>query len=371
MDLIYVRTDSKGSTSGYLANFEASFDISTDLEYTTNNFEITMALPTSKDDLLWAENEISAIVYVEGTEYGGEISGSEIDIAQNTIKYTGRTWRGILSQWVIEPPANQDYLVVSGNLATSLRLLPMGDYFEVEDTEYSGGSYQFNRYITTLEGSANLVSAAQANLRLAIAFEGNGYSGTAKMSVVEARDLTDLIETSQDYNDKIQLKLSRDGNTPRELICLGTGELRDREVIKLYADDNWNISTTPIAGVYPVETYDFSSSENLLTDGLKHFRELISNHEQIEVAISDLDIMLSDIIAARDIFTGVTVTAEITSIVWRCTNYGDYQTEDYEYRTKIKTKKRTQNTTTIIDGGGSGGEDMDSLSNLEIEELLS
>ena len=104
MDLIYVKTDENGiQTSGYLLNYEGMFEVSTDLDYVTNNFEITMELPKTKDGLLWAENEISCIVYVEGTEYGGEISGSTIDIAANEIKYTGRTWRGCLSQWIIRP----------------------------------------------------------------------------------------------------------------------------------------------------------------------------------------------------------------------------------------------------------------------------
>ena len=336
MDLIYVRTDGDGITpSGFLTNYEATFDVSPDLDYVTNKFEITTALPTSKEGLLWAENEISTIIYVEGTEYGGLISGSEISIADNTIKYTGRTWRGCLDQWIIEPPAGQDYLVVSGNLADSLRLLPMGDFISVSDTPYTGGSYQFNRYIKTFEGATNLLTAAQSNLRMAFRFVSDGESGTAWLDVVEARDMRNTVEVSQDYNDKIQLTITRDGNTPRELICLGSGELKDRQVLKLYADSDWNVSTTPIAGAYPVEVYDFSSSEDLAADGRKHFLELIHNHEQIEVTISDLDIRLSDIIGAKDILTGETVSAEITSIIWRCTNYGDYQVENYEYKTRV------------------------------------
>lgn len=336
MDLIYVRTDGDGvTTSGFLTNYEATFDVSTDLDYVTNKFEITTVLPTSKEGLLWAENEINTIIYVEGTEYGGEISGSEISIADNTIKYTGRTWRGCLDQWIIEPPAGQDYLVVSGNLADSLRLLPMGEFISVSDTPYVGGTYQFNRYIKTFEGATNLLTAAQSNLRMAFRFVSDGESGTAWLDVVEARDMRNTVEVSQDYNDKIQLTITRDGNTPRELICLGSGELKDRQVLKLYADSDWNVSTTPIAGAYPVEVYDFSSSEDLAADGRKHFLELIHNHEQIEVTISDLDIRLSDIIGAKDILTGETVSAEITSIIWRCTNYGDYQVENYEYKTRV------------------------------------
>lgn len=336
MDLIYVKTDQNGvQTSGYLSNYEATLDVSTDLDYITNNFELTMVLPTTADELLWAENEISTIIYVDGTEYGGEISGSVIDIAENTITYTGRTWRGTLDQQIIEPPAGQDYRIVSGNLATSMRTLPLGPFISVEDTSYSGNTYQFERYVTTLNGATNLLTAANPDLRMAIEWESNGYSGTAKLSIVPTRDLRSIVEVSQDYNDKIQLRITRDGNTPKELICLGSGELHDREVIKLYADDNWNISTTPIPGAYPVEVYDFSSSENLLADGRKHYLELIHNHEQIEVSINDLDIRLSDIIGAKDILTGEFVSAEITSIVWRCSDYGDYQEEDFEYRTRV------------------------------------
>ena len=336
MDLIYVKTDQDGvQTSGFLSNYEASFDVTTDLDFVTNNFELTMILPETKDDLLWAENEISSIVYVEGTEYGGEISGSVINIAENTITYTGRTWRGSLDQQVIEPPAGQDYRIVSGNLAESLRTLPLGPYVTIADTSYSGNQYQFERYVTTFSGASNLLTAAQSDLRMVLEWEPDGYSGTAVLSIAPARDLRNVVEVSQDYNNNIQLKRTRDGDTPKELICLGSGELKDREVIKLYADDEWKISQTAITGAYPVEVYDFSSSDDLLADGVKHYKELIHNHEQIEVSINDLDIRLSDIIGAKDVLTGEFVSAEITSIVWRCTNYGDYQEEDFEYRTRV------------------------------------
>ena len=46
MDLIYVKTDADEiQTSGYLSNYEVAFDVSTDVDYVTNNFELTMALP--------------------------------------------------------------------------------------------------------------------------------------------------------------------------------------------------------------------------------------------------------------------------------------------------------------------------------------
>ena len=339
MDLMYIRYRGVelGYDSGYLKHFEADFDITTDTEYVTNDFEIKMALPVSSEDLYYSENAIKTIVYVEGTEYGGEITGSIIDTDENIITYTGRTWRGTLSEWIIEPPAGQDYLVVSGNVATSIRRLPFSDYLQMADTGYVSGTFQFARYITTFEGISALLAAVNTSLRLGIEFnEASGdYTGIATMTIEPARELADLIEVSQDYDNNIKLRIERDHTTPRHLICLGQGELKNRQVIHLYADEDWNISQNVISGAYPTDIYDFSSTENLLSDGMKRFQELIDNHERIDVSIQDLDIRLGDIISARDRLTNENVTAEITNIVWRVTDYGDHKDEVYEYKTKI------------------------------------
>lgn len=337
MDLMYIRDSNGIMDSGYLKHFEADFDITTDLDYVTNDFEIKMSLPSSDEELFFSENKIKTIVYVEGTEYGGEITGSIIDTDEKTITYTGRTWRGTLSQWIIEPPTGQDYRVVSGNLATILRQLPLSSYLDVADTTYTTGTFQFDRYITSFEGITKLLTHADASLRIGIEFhEGDEYTGVATITIQPTRDATGMIEVSQDYNDNIKLRIQRDHNTPKHLICLGQGELRDREVIHLYADENWNIVQTAIPGAYPTEIYDFSSTTALLSDGMKRYKELIDGHELIDVAIKDLDIRLGDIISARDRLTNENVTAEITNIIWRCTDYGDHKTEEYEYKTKVR-----------------------------------
>ena len=337
MDLMYIRDKNGIMDSGYLQHYEADFDITTDLDYVTNDFEIKMSLPSSDEELFFSENKIKTIVYVEGTEYGGEITGSIIDTDEKTITYTGRTWRGTLSQWIIEPPAGQDYRVVSGNLATILRQLPLSSYLDVADTTYTTGTFQFDRYITSFEGITKLLTHADASLRIGIEFhEGDEYTGIATITIQPTRDATGMIEVSQDYNDNIKLRIQRDHNTPKHLICLGQGELKNREVIHLYADENWNIVQTAIPGAYPTEIYDFSSTTALLSDGMKRYKELIDGHELIDVAIKDLDIRLGDIISARDRLTNENVTAEITNIVWRCTDYGDHKSEEYEYKTKVR-----------------------------------
>lgn len=359
MDLIYVRTMPSGSVnSGYLSNYSAEFDITTDLEYVTNNFQVSMILPENAKDLLWTENGISTVLYVDGTEYGGVIEGAEIDIEENTITYTGRTWRGHLSQWVVEPPAGQDYLTVSGNLAAILRTLPMGSYLSVADTAYTTGSYSFQRYVTTFEGVTQLLEHVSSNLRFSVSYDST--IDKAVIQIAPGRDLCSLVEVSQDYNDRISLKITRDGNTPKHLICLGQGDLKNREVIHYYADSSWQITQTPIAGAFPVETYDSGGSDNLAADGLSYYKELIENHKQIEVTVKDLNVLLSDTIAAKDIYTGQDVNAEIVSIIWRVDNFGSYQEESYEYQTKlVKTMKKKETV------------DLVAITNAEIDAIFS
>lgn len=339
MDLMYIRTRVEGDPdSGYLSGYEADFDISTEAGSTTNDFAIKMPLPESSEGLLFAENKISTIVFVEGTEYGGIILGSSINIEDNIITYTGRTWRGLIMQYIIEPPAGEDYLVVSGNLAETIRALPMHPIFTIEDTTYLGDTFQFDRYINVLEGINKLLVAADPDLRFSLRFiqaEGE-YAGTVSFEIFKVRDMTSLVEVSQDFNDKIGLTITRDHDTPRHLICLGRGELHEREVIHMYADNDWNITEIPIPGAFPVDTYDFNGSDNLREDGIKHYKEIIANHEQIDVSITDLDVTLGDIISARDHLTGENVQAEINNIIYKCTDYGTYQQESYEYKTKVR-----------------------------------
>lgn len=336
MDLIYSKVDENGiQEADILKNYEADFDITSDIENNTNDFTLKMNLP-SPEDILYAENSIDTFIYIDGTEYGGEIKGYTIDLEDNVITYIGRTWRGTFQQYIIEPPAGQDYRTVSGNMKTIIEGLPISPFIEVMDTAYTSPTYQFERYITSFDGITKLLTNANSSLRFDLAFNSDGYGGKAEMTIAEQRNLKSLIELSQDYNDNINLKITRNPDTPKRLICLGEGELRDREVINLYADDNWNVSTTPIPGAYPVETYEYAGSESLLDDGKKKFAEYIGNHQQIEVNIDDLEVRLGDIVGARDHITEQDVEAEITGIVLNLKDFGTYQQSSYSYSTKVR-----------------------------------
>ena len=337
MDLIYIRFDLENNinSSGVLHHYTADFDITDSLTNITNDFEIKMNLPPV-DKLLYNENKVSTWVFIDGTEFGGIITGYTIDIEANQIVYTGRTWRGILSEYIIGVPVGQDHYSVSGLITDIIETLPMPAMYQTVAAGYSVGSYDFERYIPTYDGIIDLLLAADSSLRLFVNFEqtANTPDGNVTLVVAPQRDLRGLVDFSQDYNNKINLKITRDGNTPHKLICLGAGEGALQEVVELYADEDWNVSTTPIADACPVEVYTNTSSADLEADGRTKFAELIANHQQINVVVGKLDLQIGDIIGAKDYVTGQTVSAEIVNIILNIEDFGNYQTYSMNYQTK-------------------------------------
>ena len=334
MDLIYVRDKDIGADCGILHNYEIDFEISEE----KCDFELKMDL-SSRDDLLYIEGEVGSIIYIEDSEFGGQITGAEIDIGEQTVTYRGLTWRGMLDNYIIEPPYGSDYLTVSGDLAYILySKVPHYSAMRFRGSGYNVRSYSFDRYITSRVGIDKILASRNKNLRMRIQYEVDQGSalGLVVAYIEPKRDLRDTILLSQDYDDKIKLKIKRDENLPRRLICLGKGELSAREVINLYVDENWNVTDKPFYNSYPTAVYDNSSSDNLKEESIKHYKDLIVNHEQIEIVIDDMRLDLGDIIAAKDNITGESVSAEITGVILKKVDNAFNHSEDFEYKTKVR-----------------------------------
>lgn len=83
----------------------------------TNDFQFQ--LPVSKwiKRKYWYKNRI----FIPDTEYGGIIDNIKSDGYELT--FDGLTWRGLLTQKVVEPPIEQAYLILNGELNDILREL--------------------------------------------------------------------------------------------------------------------------------------------------------------------------------------------------------------------------------------------------------
>ena len=226
-----------------------------------NDYEIK--IPRDK----WRpEYTFGNVFYVKDTEYGGIIGEVDTSTAEDTISLLGRTWRGMLDKKIIRPPAGQDYRKVSGELNTVLGDLiteQFGDYFVVsqDDTGVSLTNYQFDRYCTLLTGVTKMLQSVGCRLRITYKQQECGQPGYVELSAVPVVDYSEQIELSQDSQLNFAFKNCRNG--VNHLICLGKGELQERQVIDLYVQENGSIGKEPYyTGIREIAaTYEDTSSE--------------------------------------------------------------------------------------------------------------
>lgn len=298
MELIYA--DTNGSEIGFLTDFNLDLDIGS-----TNDFEIAMIANEKIMDFGWK-------IYANSTEYGGIISKIDVDTAPNKIAYSGQTWRGILSNYIISPPSGDDYKIVSGNVSTIISGLisdfGIGSLYSVAASEIAVTNYQFDRYCTLLSGVEKMLKSVGYRLNIGC------QNGAVTLTPTPIHDYSDELEYSQDSNINFRIQDNRNG--VNHLICLGQGDLKDRQVINLYLQSNGTIGTTQYyTGLSErADVFDFPAVESL--DELEKFgRErfaLLLNSQKMEMTIGDIAVELGDIVGGRERITGIYMKKPIT-----------------------------------------------------------
>lgn len=307
MDLIY--TNSERVDQGVLSAY--AFDLS----YGASENDFAMVIGTAEAML-----DYGAFVYMEGTEYGGIVDAKQVRTNSESITYMGRTWHGVLNSKIIEPNSGENYFTVSGdaNQILALLIVRMGlsELFTAKK-EAAGvdiGKYQFHRYCKGYDGIAAMLSDNGAKLKIA------WKNQTVELSAVPIDDYTQ----NPIDGDTTTLTVEQHEKKVNHLVCLGKGELAEREVIHLYADQNGNIGDTQYyTGVGEVtEKYENSNTEDLRSDGVKRFKELRDN-DKAEITLpenDDLTYDIGDIVEASDVQTGVSATASVTQKIVRINN---------------------------------------------------
>jgi hypothetical protein len=313
-------TDSFGNELGSVRNLKK---LDVDLNE-TQDFELTIPAGAWDPQLFADENRI----FVTDEEFGGIIGGKKTDTADGTIILKGRSWRGTLSKKIIEPPAGEDYKIVSGELNYILRTLitaaGLGKLITVPEgsTETTVTGFQFDRYITLLEGIDKLLASKDHRLQIDY-IRQELAPGYVQMQAVPITDYSDQVELSQ--NNRLQFTFEETKNGVNHLICLGKGELKDRVVQHLYIQKNGAVGTTKYyTGLQEVvEVYDFSSaeSEELTEKGTEKLLEL-TNQKQftMDITKTDINMQIGDIIGGRDYITGMSIKKPIINKIYTLQN---------------------------------------------------
>ena len=307
MDLIYTNANriDQGVVPAY--NFDLSYGAD------ENDFELTIG---KKETPL----EYGAFVYIEGTEYGGIVGAMKTTSDADSVTFMGRTWHGIMNSKIIEPDAGANYLVVSGDANEVLSLmvarLGLSELFVVDEKD-SGihiSEYQFHRYCKGYDGLSDMLADHGAKLRIA---------WNDRVVRLSAEPIADYTESPVD-DDETVLTVEQHNSKVNHLVCLGRGNLAEREVIHLYLDQFGRIGDTKYyTGLAEIaDTYDNSNAEDLRSEGIKRFKELL-DIDSAEISMNENNNIAFDIgdkVGSTDITTGVSVSATVTQKIVKINN---------------------------------------------------
>lgn len=247
-----------------------------------------------------------------GTEYGALIEEKDLWTNEADETWRGNAFRRFLQEFIIEPPAGQDYMIVEGDAHDVMRQVLDNAFhglFTVPETA-SGievGTYRFERYTDALSGFTKMLKQKDARIHIEVKQGGSNEPFSVILSAVPIKNLSEEIEYSQDSKIAINLKESRRGIN--HLVCLGKGELKDRQVVHLYAQLDGSISQTRYYTGLEERTavYDFSNAESLdelIKSGTDRLKELMDT-KTMRMSIQDAELQVGDVIAGRDYETGL------------------------------------------------------------------
>lgn len=220
MDLIY--TDANRNDLGVILEYGLDLAFGKD----ENDFELDMSIEAA----CLKEN---CYIYIEDTEYGGMIDSINPNTSNRTVKYNGRTWHGILDSKIIVPDKGQDHLIVDGDankiIAQLLTRCGLGSLFVANDEESTiqVHNYKFSRYIGLYQGLRKMLSEFGGKLNLVYS------NGRVKLSAIPFVDYTKNEEW--DTSD-MAIEINKHFNPINHLYCLGSGALKDRNVLELFTD---------------------------------------------------------------------------------------------------------------------------------------
>lgn len=204
-------------------------------------------------------------LYVEGEEFGGIIDAIRVDTDKDEVTYKGRTWHGILEHKVISPDAGDDYLLLDGEANEVLQELidrmDLGSLFTAsdEDSEIEIDAYQMERYCYGYTGIRKMLKSAHAKLKV---YWQNG------MVVLAAEPAVDYSQDEEFDTSQVDVILEEDFRPVNHMVCLGSGELRNRAVIHIFTDENGGVQdylVDPTADPMQDSDYILDESQKVLT----------------------------------------------------------------------------------------------------------
>lgn len=276
-------------------------------------------------------------VMMEDSEFGGVVDGITVDTSKDTTRIDGRTWHGVLESTIVVPDKGKDYLELSGEcnalLGILIARLGLGYIFKADtsDSGFRVSNYRFSRLGSEMGGWTSMrkmLLSAGAKLQIR-------YSGADRRVILSAVPRGNYLDNYMD-GESHAFSITK-GRPVNHLYCMGTGELRNRTVVNLYADSKGRVSETQtlFGADYNGAVYDSPSADeaSLREDGRKFL-------EQCQASLSSCTMRsdesgsyeIDDIVGGASVAEGFSV---VTSIAQKVAILKDGYVE---YETKTETE---------------------------------
>ena len=221
VDLIY--TDKNRIDIGVIRGYNL------DLAYGKDENNFVLELPLKNTDI-----SSGCCIYMEGTDIGGIIDKPGVSTKEKKILFSGRTWHGVLAGHILCPEKGVDYLFFDGEANEVLReiieLLGLTDLFDVssEDSGIEVDNY-ICRYADAYTAITDMLFQATGKLHMEY------RKGRVELSAIPYIDYSQNEEWDAAHRN---FTAERNDRPVNHLVCLGGGNLAERHVIHLYADEN-------------------------------------------------------------------------------------------------------------------------------------
>lgn len=292
----------------------ASTDMTKRLATDDFSLDLEMGIGTDNDFELSTTERVFGMdtIFFPGTEYGGIVDDDKPILGDDgeSITYHGSTWTGVLDQNVTRPPSGQSHLTVSGTaeecISELLSSCGVGAPFAVVAGDEAPVSYTVPRFATLYEAIVGALSSAGLALGMECA------DGEVRLYAKAPATI--------DETQGVGFDAKRGYRPVNHLVVLGKGEMQDREVIDLYADDDGSVSSTQsIFGLaHRAEVYELSSSEGeeLRSSGEKKLRDYQEQRDSVKITVPDsVDVSIGDTLSATSPKYGIRASAKVTGIV--------------------------------------------------------
>lgn len=227
MELIYA--DHNKYALGQLNSFDIDFDATEE-----KNFELVIDEALLQKDYWF---------FIPNTEIGGIVDSITVNTEDNSVKYEGRNFRGILNDKIIDVPRGFNYVSAQGDIDDEINELlaaaELSEHFEclppATENVDTWVDIAFEPFCTLYDG----IMALASFLNLKLIFAYNVVTNKVEITPMLTEDYTDYLTYTK--NSSINLELQDNAMATNHFKLVGYGEDNARYQIDLFVNENAQI----------------------------------------------------------------------------------------------------------------------------------